>query len=47
MREFEQILPRSALPQPSPKVVKGDYWMPVREFARLHGGAYLLLARPA
>ena len=27
--------------------VKGDYWMPVREFARLHGGSYLLLARPA
>lgn len=25
---------------------KGDYWMPVREFARLHGGMNVLLARP-
>jgi hypothetical protein len=26
--------------------VKGDYWIEVREFARLHGGAQLMLARP-
>lgn len=26
--------------------VKGDYWIAVREFARLHGGSHVLLARP-
>lgn len=26
---------------------KGDYWIAVREFARLHGGMNILLARPA